>query len=172
MKLYNNVKRRMLNTPALTPSLQKVVGCASGHVWLSTSWGWVKLQEWVLEGIVQLHDWCLVSTSVAIIGCWEDCDHVSIMWPIVSLHNQLMCPWNQGQPVWMVECLGYILSKGISCSSWRDSPASSVIRIRPKKIAHGAFMRNLLQPVECSDVVQSINTRRESSMKTENLTVN
>ena len=72
-------------------------------------WRGVKLQEGVLQGVVQLHDAGLVAAPVAVVGGGEDGDHVPIVTPVVALHHQLMGPAHQGQAVRMVECLGYIL---------------------------------------------------------------
>ena len=73
-------------------------------------WSWVKLQERVLESIIQLHDGGLVAASVAVVGSGEDGDHVPVVGPVVSLHHQLVGPRYQGQPVRMVECLGNVLN--------------------------------------------------------------
>ena len=72
-------------------------------------WRGVKLQEGVLQGVIQLHDAGLVAAPVAIVGGGEDGDHVPVVTPVVALHHQLMGPAHQGQAVRMVECLGYIL---------------------------------------------------------------
>ena len=76
---------------------------------MTLPWRGVKLQEGVLQGIIQLHDAGLVAAHVAIGGGGEDGDHVSVVTPVVALHHQLMGPAHQGQAVRMVECLGYIL---------------------------------------------------------------
>ena len=112
--------------------LQEIVWCASGHMWLSSSennlnlkiilfwirftnspWSWVKLQERVLECVIQFHDGGLVTASVAVVGGGEDGDHVPVVGPVVSLHDQLMCPAHQGQTVRMVECLRNVLNVGV-----------------------------------------------------------
>ena len=72
-------------------------------------WRGVKLQEGVLQGVIQLHDAGLIAAPVAVVGGGEDGDHVPIVTPVVALHHQLMGPAHQGQAVRMVECLGYIL---------------------------------------------------------------
>ena len=73
--------------------------------------GRVKLKEGVLQGVIQLHNRGLhtahnqhlsqnikagenhlVSTAVAIVGCREDGDNISVVGPVVPLHHQLVCP--------------------------------------------------------------------------------
>ena len=76
---------------------------------LCSPWRGVKLQEGVLEGVVQLHDGGLVAAPVAVVGGGEDGDHVAVVGPVVALHHQLVGAGHQGQPVRVVESLGYIL---------------------------------------------------------------
>ena len=44
-------------------SLEEVVGCLSGDVWFSATRGRIKLEEGVLQGIIQLHDGSLQSIN-------------------------------------------------------------------------------------------------------------
>lgn len=62
-------------------SLQEVVGCAAGDMGLAPPWCRVKLQECVLEVIVQFHDSCLIAASVAVIRRRENCHHLTLMAP-------------------------------------------------------------------------------------------
>ena len=55
-------------------------------------WGWVKLQERVLESVIQLHDGGLVAASVAVVGRGEDGDDVPVVGPVVPLHYELVSP--------------------------------------------------------------------------------
>ena len=71
----------------------------------------------------------------------------------------------------MVECLGDVLTKGVSGSPGGDAPPASVIRIGPKKVAHGTLVRHLLQPVQGADVVQGVDAGGEAAMQTEDLAV-
>jgi len=48
-------------------------------MWLSTARGWVKLEEAVLQGVIQLHDSRLVATSVAVVGSREDGHNIPIV---------------------------------------------------------------------------------------------
>lgn len=39
----------------------------------------------VLERVIKFHDGSLVTTSVAIIRCAEDCYHITFMTPVITL---------------------------------------------------------------------------------------
>lgn len=45
------------------------------------------------------------------------------------LHNQLMSAGYQREAISVVEGLRNVLSKGVTGSSWRDSPATTIIRV-------------------------------------------
>lgn len=64
--------------------------------------------------------------------------------PIVSFHYKLMSSWNETESIGMVELSSYILSKCITSTTWRYSPSTAVIWIRPQEIAHWSFVWNLL----------------------------
>ena len=65
-------------------SLEEVVGCSPGDVWLSSPGRGVELEEGVLETVVQLHYSRLVPTSVAVIRRAEYRHHVPLMTPTRS----------------------------------------------------------------------------------------
>lgn len=69
----------------------------------------------------------------------------------------------------MVELLRDVLSKGVTSSSWRDAPATSVIWVRPEKITDWSLVRSLLHSIELSDLIEGINTWGESTMEAEDL---
>lgn len=115
----------------LVGRLEEVVGGAARDHWFSSSWTRIKLQEGVFQMLINLHDSSLVTTSVAVVGCREDGHDISILRPIVSLHNQLMCSGDECQAIVMVECLRDILSKRVPSSSRRYTPSASVIWVRP-----------------------------------------
>ena len=89
-------------------------------------WCRVKLEEGVFESIVQLHDRGLIAAAVAVVWSREDGDDIPVMWPVVSLHHQLVSSADQRQSIRMVERLGYVLRKSvlvklftIIAQSWR-----------------------------------------------------
>jgi len=85
--------------------LEEVVWCSSADHGLTRSRAWVELQESILQMLVNLHDGCLVTTSVAVVGGTEDGHHVPILAPVVALHDQLMCSGHQRQAIVVIECL-------------------------------------------------------------------
>merc|ERR1719447_1069948 len=80
-------------------SLKEVVRSSASHMWFPPPGGRVKLKEGVLQGVIQLHNRGLVSTAVAIVGCREDGDDISVVGPVVPLHHQLVCPCDQCESV-------------------------------------------------------------------------
>ena len=80
-----------------------------------------------------------------------------------------MRPRNQGQSIRVIELLGNVLSKRVAGPSGTDPPPAPVIRIGPQQIAHRSLMRDLLDPIQLPDLVQTVQTGRKTSMKTENL---
>jgi hypothetical protein len=53
----------------------------------SSSWSWIELQEGILEGIIKLHDSCLVATAVAVVRCTEDGHYILVVTPVVALQS-------------------------------------------------------------------------------------
>ena len=78
---------------------------------------------------------------------------------------------HQGEPVVVVESFRDILSKGVSSTTRRDTPAAAVIGVGPEQVAHGALVRHLLYPIESPDVVERVNAGRQSTVQTEDLVV-
>jgi hypothetical protein len=76
---------------------------------------------------------------------------------------------NQAQAVDVVECVRDILSESVSGSSGRNSPAASIIWVTPEKITHGTFVRNFLNSIQLSNLLERVQRRRQASMKGENL---
>ena len=94
------------------------------------------------------------------------------MRPIISFHYQLVSSGHQSEAVGVVECLRDVLSEGVSRPPGRDSPSTSVIRVRPQEVTHGSLVRNLLEPVQSSDVIQGVDTGGKTAMQAEYLAVN
>ncbi|KAH3685326.1 hypothetical protein WICPIJ_003678 [Wickerhamomyces pijperi] len=93
------------------------------------------------------------------------------MGPGVTLHDQLMGSGNERETVRMVELLRDILTEGETGTTWRDTPATSVVRIGPQQVTHWAFVWDLLDSVQFSDLVDGFNHWRQPTMKTEDLVV-
>ena len=72
----------------------------------------------------------------------------------------------------MVELLRNILAKRVPGTSGRDAPAAAVIGVGPQEIANGSLVRHLLDSVKLSDLVESVDGWRETTMETEDLALN
>lgn len=92
----------------------------------------VELEEIILHEFINLHYGGLISTSVAVVGRWEDSDHVALMSPIVTIHNELMGSGDASQVIGVVELLGDILSEAVTRTSGGDTPTTTIIGIRPQ----------------------------------------
>jgi len=53
-------------------------------------WSWVELQEGVFHKLINFHDGCFVTASITIVRGGEDGDDVSVVRPVVSIHDKLM----------------------------------------------------------------------------------
>lgn len=82
-----------------------------------------------------------------------------------------MRPSDQRQAIVMVESLRDILPKRVSSATGGNTPAAPVIRVRPQKIAHRSFVRDLLNTVQGSDVVKSVDTWRQTAVQAEDLII-
>lgn len=71
----------------------------------------------------------------------------------------------------MIECFRNILPKGVTGAARANTPAASVIRVRPEQVAHRALMRNFLDSVKRSNIIKGIDARRETTVETEDLVV-
>jgi hypothetical protein len=131
--------------------------------------------------LVNLHDRSLVSTSIAIIRGTKDGHDVSLLTPVVTFHNQLMGSANEGETIIMVKGLGDILAERVSGSSRRNSPATSVVRVRPEQIyasrrlehtTHWTLVRNFLDSIKTANVIKSIDGRAQPAVQTKDLIFN
>ena len=72
----------------------------------------------------------------------------------------------------MIELFRDILAKGIASTSWRDTPTTSVIRVRPEEITDGTLVRSLLNAIELADLIKCIDRGGETTVEAENLILN
>jgi hypothetical protein len=72
----------------------------------------------------------------------------------------------------MVELLRNVLAKRVAGTSGRDTPATAVIGVGPQEIANGSLVRHFLDSVKLSDLVESVDGWRETTMETEDLALN
>lgn len=80
---------------------------------------------------INLHDGSLITTSVTVIGGTKNRDNIPVLAPVVSLHDQLMCSRHEGKTVVVIERFGDVLPECIACTSWTDTPSTSVVGITP-----------------------------------------
>lgn len=85
--------------------LQEVVRSPSRDMRFSSSWSRIKLKERVLKVVIQFHDRSLIPTSIAIVWCRKNGNHLSIVTPVVSFHHQLMSSSNESQAIGMIKGL-------------------------------------------------------------------
>ena len=99
-----------------------------------------------------------VAAAVAVVRRTKHCDYIAVVGPVVTLHHKLMGTGDSCQVVGVVKLLRNILAETVSSSSWRNTPAASIIRVRPQQVAHGTFLWHLLNSVELSNLVESVDT--------------
>jgi hypothetical protein len=103
-----------------------------------------KILQCIFHKLVYFHDGCFITTSVTVVGCWEDCYYVSLMGPVVSIHDQLMSTGDEFQVVGMVELLRDVLSEGVTSTTRWNTPSTTIIGIWPKQIANGSINKEWL----------------------------
>lgn len=69
----------------------------------------VKLDIFLLQVLVQLHNGSLIITAVAVVGCTEDCTYLIVVLELIAFVHHLMCTCHHTQTVWMHELLCYVL---------------------------------------------------------------
>lgn len=159
--------------------LEEIVGSTTRHHGLAGTWAWVELQalkivsnrdkhkkdkkvgyaQGVFQVLVNLHDCGLVTTAVAVIRGGKYRNDVSVLTPVVALHDQLVGSGDQSQAVVVVEGFADVLTKRVTSTSWAYAPAASVVGVTPEQVAHGTLVGHLLNSVESADVVESVNAR-------------
>lgn len=69
---------------------------------------------------------CFISDLILIVIPLKGCEELNCG---SHLHDQLMGAGHQREAISVVEGLRNVLSKGVTGSSWRDSPATTIIRV-------------------------------------------
>ena len=64
-----------------------------------------------------------------------------IVTPVVSLHDELVGPGDEREPVGVVERLADVLAEGVAGAAGRDAPATAVVGVGPQEVAHRALGR-------------------------------
>ena len=90
-------------------NLKEIIRRPSRNLGAAAPRGGVKLQERVLQMLVDLHDRSLVTAPVAVVGGGKDGDDVTVVAPVVPFHHKLVCPCDEGEPIRVVVLLGNVL---------------------------------------------------------------
>mmetsp|Transcript_18257 Transcript_18257/g.47080 ORF Transcript_18257/g.47080 Transcript_18257/m.47080 type:complete len:290 (-) Transcript_18257:265-1134(-) len=148
---------------------QEVVGHAASDMRLAAPRRRVKLQESVLELLIDLHDGGLVAAAVAVVRRGKERHEVLVVRPVVALHHELVRADDEAQLVGVVELLGNVRPECVPSAARRDAPSHPVVRIAPHQIAHRALVRDLLHAVERADLVERVDRRRQPAVGAEDL---
>ena len=78
---------------------------------------------------------------------------------------------DQSEAITVIKSLGNVLSKSVSSTPRRDTPAAPVVGVGPEQVAHGPLVRHLLKTVQSANVVQSVDAGTQAAVQAENLSV-
>lgn len=151
---------------------KEIVGSSARNVGLASSRCGVEHQEIVVHVFVHLHNTRLVTATVTVVGCRKDRHHLLFVTPVVSRHDQLVRSCHGLQSVFLIKLLGDVLTKRIASTTWRNTPARAVVRIRPKQIAHRPFVGHFDHAVDVANLVERVKTGRKAAVQTEDLVLN
>ena len=71
-------------------NLQEVVRSAARDVGFASAGSRIKLEEGIFEMLIDFHDSCLVTASVAVVRSREDGNDILLMDPTITLDNKLV----------------------------------------------------------------------------------
>jgi len=149
---------------------KEVIRCAQTDVWnFGLARRWVELQEIILHELVDFHYGGLVTAPIAVVGCGENGDYVAFVRPVVAIHDELVGARDSCQVVRVVELLANVLPEAVPGTARADTPATSVVRVRPEQVADRPLVWRLLHSVQLADLVQRVNARREATVQAEHL---
>lgn len=90
---------------------------------------------------------------------------------LVALIYQLMSTSNRLQTIDVVKFGGNLISEQPTGASRTDSPCVDILRITPDKVTESSLMRDLLGPGNDADLVDCSNLGTETTVHTEDGTV-
>lgn len=79
---------------------------------------------------------------------------------------------DQLKVVGVIELLGDVLTERVSRTSWGDTPSTSVIWVGPQKIANRTLVWHLHDSIELLNLIESVDTWGEPTMKAEDISLN
>ena len=83
----------------------------------------------LINGVINFHNSRLVSASVAIVWSRENGNNLSVVLPLVPLHNKLVGTWNKVKPVDVSELFCNVLTERVASSPRRDTPTTSLVTV-------------------------------------------
>ena len=114
---------------SITITQTYVIWTPARNMRFASSRGRIELKESILKMFINLHDCCLIRTSITIVRRTKNRHHIFLMTPIVAFHDQLMCPRHQCQSISMVKLFRYVVPKRVAGTPRRDTPATTVVRV-------------------------------------------
>lgn len=113
-----------------------------------------------------------ISTPITVVWGGPYSDKFFRKYFLKPLHDQLMSPANERDPVSSIKLLDAGLPKDKACASWGNQPAFNIVRVRPHQIAHCPSIGDFLLPLKRPDVINVGGCGWETSVDTENFVVN
>ena len=148
---------------------QEVVGGSACDMRLTTTWRWVKHQEIVIHLFVDFHYSSLVATPITVVWRWKDRHNLLLMAPIIASHHELMGASHRLQPILLYELVWNVLTKRVAGSSWRNTPACTIVGIWPQQVTHWPLVRYFYMTVNIPDHVQGVQAGAQTTVEAENL---
>lgn len=90
---------------------------------------------------------------------------------LVTFVDQLMSTSDQLQAVDLVKLGRNLVSEQPSCTTWRHCPGVDLFRIGPHEITEGSLMRNFLCTSDDTNLIQSADLWRQTTVNTENCSI-
>jgi hypothetical protein len=171
--------------------LQKVVASAATPSWNRTLvfGNGTEDAEFRAEIFANVHDRCNIAAAITVVRCRPDRNNrllgevvlqklaygvqeEGIETYLVAFVNELMSTSDKLQTIDMIEFGRNLVSKEPTCAARRNSPCLNVLRVAPNQVAESTFVRDLLGASNNTNLIDGSNLRAQSTMNTENLTVN
>ena len=80
-----------------------------------------------------------------------------------------MCSSYQLKVIGMIKLFTDILSERVTSTSWRDTPTTSIIWVRPQEIANWSFSWHFHDSIKLVNLIEGIDGWRKSTMEAENV---
>lgn len=79
---------------------------------------------------------------------------------------------NSNEFICVIELFRNVLTEGVSGTSWRNTPTTALIWVRPEQVAHWAFLWHLLNSIKLFNLIKGVDGWGETTVKAENLILN